>query len=168
MKTKRAMIPQGVRFDVFRRDNFTCVYCGASSPDVVLECDHKVPVAKGGKDDRDNLVTACFDCNRGKSAKDAPDRPTPAGKPAQRHPLVGMFGHGLDEQGRHTWQFEIVGAADGICSVQLFSYADGRPTVIKMIPTPDMADDSKFILYASEDEWLRAAEKNTAAILQRT
>jgi hypothetical protein len=167
MKPKRAIIPQGVRFDVFRRDNFTCVYCGASSPDVVLECDHKVPVAKGGKDDQENLVTACFDCNRGKSAKDAPNRPTPAGKPAHRHPLIGMFGHGIDEQQRFTWQFEITGVVDGFASLQLFSWLDGRPTDVKLVAVAELADAGKFALYASEDEWLRQAEKSTAAILQR-
>jgi hypothetical protein len=35
---------------------------------VVLEVDHIVPVSKGGGNDIYNLVTACFDCNRGKAA----------------------------------------------------------------------------------------------------
>lgn len=54
------------RFDVFKRDNFTCQYCSRKPPKVPLECDHIVPVCKGGKNDIDNLITACFDCNRGK------------------------------------------------------------------------------------------------------
>lgn len=55
------------RFDVFKRDGFTCQYCGGKPPGVVLECDHIDPSSKGGSDDIDNLITACFDCNRGKS-----------------------------------------------------------------------------------------------------
>lgn len=55
-----------VRFEVFKRDNFTCRYCGRKTPEVVLEVDHVVPVAEGGTDDMDNLVTACWECNRGK------------------------------------------------------------------------------------------------------
>lgn len=57
------------RFEVFKRDEFTCRYCGRKSPDVVLEADHIVPVCNGGSDDPINLTTACWDCNRGKSGK---------------------------------------------------------------------------------------------------
>jgi len=54
------------RFEVFKRDDFSCQYCGKRSPDVVLEVDHIVPVSAGGLDDPINLRTACWDCNRGK------------------------------------------------------------------------------------------------------
>jgi len=56
-----------LRFEVFKRDKFTCQYCGRSSPDVVLHVDHIEPVSKGGEDDLLNLVTSCQDCNLGKS-----------------------------------------------------------------------------------------------------
>jgi len=56
------------RFDVLKRDGFTCQYCGRRTPDVLLEVDHIIPKSKGGPDTIDNLVTACFDCNRGKGA----------------------------------------------------------------------------------------------------
>jgi hypothetical protein len=55
------------RFEVFKRDGFTCRYCGRQSPDVVLEVDHVVPKRKRGRDDSMNLVTSCWECNRGKS-----------------------------------------------------------------------------------------------------
>ena len=55
------------RFEVFKRDRFTCTYCGGHPPDVLLEVDHIIPRAAGGLDDLENLVTACLDCNRGKS-----------------------------------------------------------------------------------------------------
>jgi hypothetical protein len=57
------------RFEVFKRDEFTCLYCGRKSPEVVLEIDHIVPRAAGGTDDQINLRTSCWDCNRGKSDK---------------------------------------------------------------------------------------------------
>ena len=63
----RKPIPKKLRFEVFKRDKFTCQYCGKSAPDVVLEIDHIVPVSKGGDNDIMNLVTSCSDCNRGKS-----------------------------------------------------------------------------------------------------
>ena len=62
----RVPVSKGVRFAVFHRDNFTCRYCGRQPPAVILECDHVIPVARGGSNDEDNLATACFDCNRGK------------------------------------------------------------------------------------------------------
>ena len=57
-----------VRFEVFKRDRFTCSYCGQTPPNVLLEVDHIVPRAAGGSDDTANLTTSCKDCNRGKSA----------------------------------------------------------------------------------------------------
>ena len=57
-----------MRFEVFKRDNFICRYCGRKSPEVVLELDHIVAIANGGSSDLVNLATSCWECNRGKSA----------------------------------------------------------------------------------------------------
>ena len=57
-----------LRYEILRRDNHTCRYCGASAPDVTLTVDHVVPVALGGLDDPSNLVAACRDCNAGKAS----------------------------------------------------------------------------------------------------
>ena len=65
----RAGLSKRLRFEIFKRDQFTCRYCGRRPPDVVLEVDHIHPVSLGGLDTEDNLVTACGDCNRGKSNK---------------------------------------------------------------------------------------------------
>ena len=71
---KRKNLSKSVRFEVFKRDSFNCQYCGKSAPDVVLEVDHIIPVAKGGDNDLSNLITACFDCNRGKRDKKLTDK----------------------------------------------------------------------------------------------
>ena len=73
----RKNISKGKRFDIFRRDGFTCQYCGEQPPGIVLHVDHITPVSKGGTNDEMNLVTSCADCNLGKSAKllDRPQRP---------------------------------------------------------------------------------------------
>ena len=55
------------RFEVFKRDCFTCQYCARKSPEVVLELDHIVPVCENGSDDVINLRTSCWECNRGKA-----------------------------------------------------------------------------------------------------
>lgn len=57
-----------LRFEIFKRDGFRCVYCGATPVQKVLRIDHVVPVADGGDNSADNLVTACHDCNSGKGA----------------------------------------------------------------------------------------------------
>lgn len=67
MASKRKSLSKKVRFDVFKRDGFACQYCGNTPPAVILEVDHIDPVCEGGEDTRDNLITACFDCNRGKA-----------------------------------------------------------------------------------------------------
>jgi len=69
----REPIRKSVRFEVFKRDSFTCQYCGAKAPEVVLEIDHITPVAGGGTSDILNLVTACRSCNAGKSDKSLSD-----------------------------------------------------------------------------------------------
>lgn len=47
---------------VLERDNYVCAYCGGHATTV----DHVVSVANGGTDDLDNLVAACWPCNRRK------------------------------------------------------------------------------------------------------
>jgi len=73
----RKSISKGTRFDIFKRDNFTCQYCGAQPPDTVLHVDHITPVASGGDNDPMNLVTSCDACNLGKSTKRLDDAPRP-------------------------------------------------------------------------------------------
>ncbi len=63
---KRKSLGKKTRFEVFKRDSFTCQYCGNSSPEIILEIDHIKPVSKGGDNELTNLITSCFDCNRGK------------------------------------------------------------------------------------------------------
>lgn len=71
--SKRQSISKKIRFEVFKRDKFTCQYCGRMSPDVVLEVDHIKPVSKGGTNDIMNLITSCMECNRGKSNRELSD-----------------------------------------------------------------------------------------------
>ena len=58
-----------LRFEIFKRDGFTCQYCGAQPPEAVLVIDHIKPVSEGGDNDPLNLITACESCNQGKSNK---------------------------------------------------------------------------------------------------
>jgi len=66
-RTKRKALSRKVRFEVFKRDSFTCQYCGRSAPAVILQIDHMKPVSKGGTDELMNLISSCDKCNQGKS-----------------------------------------------------------------------------------------------------
>ncbi len=75
--------PAFTRFNVFLRDCFQCVYCGARNE---LTFDHVIPRSKGGRTSWTNIVAACSPCNLkkgGRMPRDAqmfpvrkPTRPT--------------------------------------------------------------------------------------------
>jgi hypothetical protein len=72
-KTPRETISSSRRFDIMSRDRFSCQLCGATKKHgAVLHIDHKIPLAKGGSNENDNLWTLCDRCNLGKSDKDLP------------------------------------------------------------------------------------------------
>ena len=66
--TRARTVSPKVRFRIFERDNFTCVYCGCRANTENLHVDHIEPYSKGGKTTLDNLVTSCSTCNIGKGA----------------------------------------------------------------------------------------------------
>jgi 5-methylcytosine-specific restriction endonuclease McrA len=57
------------RREIFRRDNYTCQYCGKR--DLNLTIDHVIPRHMGGKQVWTNLVTACSTCNHRKGGRRA-------------------------------------------------------------------------------------------------
>lgn len=69
MSAVRKQISKKTRFEIFKRDGFTCQYCGSYPPKVILHVDHIHPVATGGDNGMDNLITSCEPCNLGKSAR---------------------------------------------------------------------------------------------------
>lgn len=155
-KKARGQIPQSVRFNVFRRDGFSCRYCGKSSPEVVLHCDHSVSVKDGGGDGEDNLVTACIDCNLGKSSKSV-QRPISVKAEPEQTGLLGFWGHTF-ENGEINWQFKIIRRmSDDFHLCQLFSWLSGDPTECKPIATKTLLEDCK--LYASFELMDDAARK---------
>lgn len=64
---ERKALSKRTRFEIFKRDEFTCQYCGQRPPQVILHIDHVLAVANGGTDDVVNLITSCEACNLGKS-----------------------------------------------------------------------------------------------------
>ena len=69
-KIERQIMNEDIRYNVLKRDNFTCVLCGATARDgAKLQVDHIIPVSKGGKTVMSNLQTLCEKCNKGKNNK---------------------------------------------------------------------------------------------------
>lgn len=63
---QKASIPEGVRWAVWERDDFTCQECGSRQ---FLTVDHIHPERKGGSLEPDNLQTLCRSCNSRKGVK---------------------------------------------------------------------------------------------------
>lgn len=71
-KEQRSLMTRKLRNHIKERDNFTCCNCQNSThaePNLLLEIDHIIPVAKGGCTVEGNLQTLCWKCNRAKSDK---------------------------------------------------------------------------------------------------
>ena len=71
------------RRNVFKRDRFTCQYCGTQPGSEELTIDHVVPRSQGGETSWENCVLACVQCNSTKADR-TPER---AGMPLRRRPV---------------------------------------------------------------------------------
>jgi len=61
------------RRNIFKRDRFTCQYCGQQPVSEELTIDHVVPRSRGGLSSWTNCVLACVDCNTRKANR-TPDQ----------------------------------------------------------------------------------------------
>lgn len=77
------------RTNVFRRDDYQCVYCG-STVLKKLTIDHVIPRSRGGKDKWDNVVTACSKCNNEKADLTVEEWGRPDPQPRRPHHLMMM------------------------------------------------------------------------------
>ena len=70
------------RWNLYKRDRYTCQYCGKQPRTEDLSIDHVIPRARGGKSTWTNCVLACMDCN----AKKASCTPEDVGLKLRREP----------------------------------------------------------------------------------
>lgn len=126
----RKPIPKRLRFEILRRDNHACRYCGATAPGVKLTVDHVIPVVLGGSDDPTNLVTACTECNGGKTSIH-PDAATVADVSADAirwaRAMSFVAECEADERAEAAEQMECINAA-----WSRWTHSGGRP-----VPRPD-------------------------------
>jgi 5-methylcytosine-specific restriction endonuclease McrA len=55
------------RRNVYKRDHYTCQYCGAQPGSEELTIDHVLPRSQGGISSWENCVLACIGCNKRKA-----------------------------------------------------------------------------------------------------
>jgi 5-methylcytosine-specific restriction endonuclease McrA len=70
------------RKNLFKRDRYTCQYCGVQPGPEELTIDHVVPRSAGGKSAWENCVLACVECNKRKADRS----PAQAGLRLRREP----------------------------------------------------------------------------------
>ena len=90
------------RREIFRRDNYTCQYCGAVTRSLTV--DHVVPKHRGGTSTWKNLVSACRSCNRRKGGKTLEEaHMAPLREPVEPYP-TGSYLFGAHLQEHQSWQ----------------------------------------------------------------
>ena len=116
--TKYDRLPQNAvtfsRRNVFKRDRFTCQYCGTQPGLEELTIDHVMPRAQGGTSTWSNCVLACINCNARKADRTPqqarmPLRHTPR-RPTWK-PLYGSHGVRIDSWSKFVseayWNVEL-------------------------------------------------------------
>ena len=63
------VIPPLNNHELFRRDGYMCMYCGAHNAEANLTRDHVIPLSQGGIDVWANVVAACRECNTNKGGR---------------------------------------------------------------------------------------------------
>lgn len=92
------------RLNLYRRDLYTCQYCGAQPGTRELTIDHVVPRSRAGKSTWENCVVACVECNKRKAAR----TPAEAGMNLRQTPLkprwsaIARLPHG--NRTRESWK----------------------------------------------------------------
>ena len=64
--TERINWPKGLKQQLMRRQDNTCVYCGHRRTARTLDIDHMIPAVRGGSNEPSNLQVICRPCNQRK------------------------------------------------------------------------------------------------------
>lgn len=92
------------RRNVFKRDNWTCQYCGVRRKNPkLLTIDHVYPKSKGGGTQWTNLVTACPKCNGKKGNKLLKECGMRLKNKPTKPKRLALQMVGLDESGKELW-----------------------------------------------------------------
>ena len=67
--TERVSWPRGLKRQLMRRQDNTCIYCGFRRIATSMDIDHIIPVVRGGSNDAGNLQVICRPCNQRKGVQ---------------------------------------------------------------------------------------------------
>jgi 5-methylcytosine-specific restriction endonuclease McrA len=93
--------------EIFRRDNYTCQYCGRQTPHLTI--DHLIPRHRGGGLRWDNLVTACPACNRRKGGRSTSEAQMTLKRPPTEPPATAAYLFGKHLKENAEWERFIQG-----------------------------------------------------------
>jgi 5-methylcytosine-specific restriction endonuclease McrA len=101
--------PMSSRKNIFTRDGFKCLYCGAHGSKIVLELEHIVPKSRGGNSEWSNLCCSCHECNQKKKNMTPEEagmklihRPLPATIHTSRF-MLKQLGSEIEEWSSFLW-----------------------------------------------------------------
>jgi len=95
------------RREVFRRDNYTCQYCGRR--DGSLTVDHVIPRHQGGLHAWTNVVTACPACNHRKGGRSPEEAHMKLLRPPKEPPASALYLFGRHLAENQEWEQYIAG-----------------------------------------------------------
>ncbi len=90
------------RREIFRRDNYTCQYCGKQGPPLTI--DHVIPKERGGPTTWTNVVTACPTCNHRKGNRTPQEAGMPLRRPPQPPPNYALYRFQHYLQAHEEWR----------------------------------------------------------------
>lgn len=90
------------RREVFRRDHYTCQYCGRR--DTNLTVDHVLPKHLGGEHRWDNVVAACPSCNHRKGGRKLEEAHMALLNPPREPPANAAYLFGRHAETKGEWE----------------------------------------------------------------
>ena len=110
--TERVAWPKGLKRQLMRRQDNTCVYCGYRRIATSLDIDHIIPAVRGGSNDMGNLQVICRPCNQRKGSQTDEEFRTRYGRLVAPTPLTPprrrISQHEFREETRRTSQVDSV------------------------------------------------------------
>jgi 5-methylcytosine-specific restriction endonuclease McrA len=91
------------RKNIFKRDRYTCQYCGAQPGPAELTIEHVLPRSKGGVSTWENCVLACVECNKRKADR-TPEQAGLKLRTVPRKPSWRTLSHVAPRERRESWE----------------------------------------------------------------
>jgi 5-methylcytosine-specific restriction endonuclease McrA len=90
------------RKNIFKRDKYTCMFCGVQPGPEELTIDHVMPKSRGGKSTWENCVLACVECNKRKANR-TPDEAGMKMRKQPKKPSWKTLAHVNPRERKESW-----------------------------------------------------------------